>query len=399
MSRRFLSLLFLVVLAACAKPEPPPQQSDWRLIPANQAASAEHIIVTIPLDEAEAMTAQAERLAAAYPMQLVAEWPLKSISVHCLVFRAEPGSDVGALLMALQADQRVRTAQPMQSYSISGEAYTDDLFRLQDSLQAINAPKTHSVTTGKNVRIGLVDTGVDREHPDLVRQVREARDFVDSDAKAVKERHGTAMAGIIAADARNGMGIVGVAPDAEVLALRGCWEEGGSGLCSSFSLARALNFAILNDIDVINMSLAGPPDPLLQELIEAAVAKGVTIVAAHSDDPERAFPASHADVIAVAPQESAVGASTSRLPAPGLDVISTAPNAGYDFYSGASVATAHVSGVAALVLERQPDLTPQELRRALTQGVRASSSQDGYQVLDSCRALAATRGGREVDGC
>ncbi len=397
--RVFACLLASGLLAACAKPDAPTQQADWRLIPANQAASGDHLIVTIELQDQETMTAQAATLEAAYPMQLVAEWPLKSISVHCLVFLADPGSDVSTLVAELEADGRVRTAQPMQSYAISAETYSDELFRLQDSLRAIKAPRTHSVTTGKNVRIGLVDTGVDRDHPDLSRQVLDARDFVGDGEPAGKERHGTAMAGIIAADARNGQGIVGVAPDAELHALRGCWEEDGSGRCSSFSLARALNFAILNDIDVLNLSLSGPPDPLLAELIEAAVAKGVTVVAAHSDDPERAFPASHAKVIAVSSMESNLGAASPQVSAPGMDVISTAPNAAYDYYSGSSVATAHVSGVAALVLERRPDLTPEEVRRALVEGARSPAGQTGQQGLDSCRALAASAGAAQAPTC
>lgn len=392
MTHRILALLLVCLLSACAKPEAaapvpgPTAQPDWRLIPANQAASADHLIVTIPLQGQAAMSAEAAQLEAAYPMQLVAEWPLKSIEVHCLVFLAEPGSDLAALLAALEADARVRTAQPMQSYSISAALYSDDLFRLQDGLQAINAPKTHSLTTGKNVRIGLIDTGVDRDHPDLARQVRDLRDFVGGDTQPGQERHGTAMAGIIAADARNGKGIVGVAPDAEVYVLRGCWEEDGSGRCTTFSLARALNFAILNDIDILNMSLSGPPDPLLAELIEAAVAKGVTVVAAYSEDPERSFPASHAQVIAVASMEE----DAAQLSAPGVDVISTAPNQGYDFYSGSSVATAHVSGVAALVLERMPNLPPAELRRVLEAGARTPAGQTGARKLDSCLALAAS---------
>lgn len=396
MSKAILALLFACLLAACAKPEAPAQQPDWRLIPANQAASGDHLIVTILLQDPTAMAAEAATLEAAYPMRLVAEWPLNSIEVLCLVFRADPGSDMAGLVAALEADPRVRTAQPMQSYVISAEAYSDDLYRLQDSLRAIKAPEMHAQTTGKNVRIGLVDTGVDRDHPDLASQVRDARDFVGGGGDANKERHGTAMAGIIAADARNGRGIVGVAPDAEVLALRGCWEEGGLGRCSTFSLARALNFAILNDIDVLNMSLAGPPDPLIAELIEAAFAKGMTIVAAFNDDPDWAFPASHAQVIAVASSEAPLGAQVS---APGLDVISTAPNAGYDFYSGSSVATAHVSGVAALVLERRPDLTPEQVRRALVAGVRSPSASPGQPGLDSCLILAASAGDVVASAC
>ncbi len=375
---------------------------DWRLISATETANERHFIVTIALEKPEALQAAARRLEADHAVELVAEWPLSSIDVHCFVFRAEDGADLDALERELRRANGVRTVQRMRQFSLLGESYSDEYLSLQRSLVAINALKVHRYSTGRDVRVAVVDTGIDTSHPDLAAQVATAKDFVaDAPETRSEEIHGTAMAGVIAADGTNGRGIVGVAPDARILALRACWQADGQGHCSSFSLARAINFAIVKDVDVLNLSLAGPYDPLLAELIEAALARGLVVVAALGDPVHGNFPASMQGVIAagaVAPGETWTGetrtgeigaqGSAPPLPAPGVDVITTTAGGGYDFFSGSSVAAAHVSGVAALLLEREPNLTPSQLHAALVRSVRDDPAEQGGPVLDSCWAVS-----------
>ncbi len=400
---RALAVVAVFLLAACAQQGTTAEAPKWRLISATEAADESHLIVTIELEGRQALAQAAQRLEADYPIKLVAEWPLESIDVHCLVFRAEEGSDLVGLERRLNEDEGVRTVQRMRQFSVLGRRYADEHFTLQHSLAEINAVKVHRFATGMNVRVGVVDTGVDGSHPDLARQLETSRDFVgDRAGRGSKELHGTAVAGVIAADATNGTGIVGVAPDARILALRGCWQEDGTGRCSSFSLARALNFAILNRVDVLNLSLAGPRDPLLEELVNAALTRGIVIVAAYGETSSNAFPAALEGIIAVASTRSTSAWPSSQsppLPAPGLDVITTVPDGGYDFFSGSSVAAAHVSGIAALLLERDPSLTPKELQVALARGVREDPAGGGGAVLDACRAIATVPGAKQVGPC
>src|SRR5258705_9176099 len=137
--------------------------------------------------------------------------------------------------------------------------------------------------TGRGIRVAVIDTGGDRSHPDLRGRIDTARNFVSDDARFDSDIHGTAVAGIIAANADNGIGIVGLAPDAGLLVLKACWQHAIDDVraqCNTFTLAKALTFAIDQRADIINMSLGGPNDPLLGLLIEIALTRGIIIVAA-----------------------------------------------------------------------------------------------------------------------
>ncbi len=191
---------------------------------------------------------------------------------------------------------------------------------------------------------------VDASQPDLAGQIQTIQDFV-LDHPHAPEQHGTGVAGIIAGIADNHIGIAGVAPHARLMALRACWQEGAAtAVCDSLSLAKALYFAIGHNAQVINLSLSGPPDPLLGRLIDVALARGMVVVAAVDPHaPEGGFPASHAGVVAVSddPATTAPGA----LVAPGRDAPTTEPGGRFALVSGSSYAAAHVSGLFALMRE------------------------------------------------
>jgi subtilisin family serine protease len=195
----------------------------------------------------------------------------------------------------------------------------------------------------------------------------------------VSERHGTGVAGIIAAKADNGVGIAGVAPDARLLGLRACWQAGTATLCDSFSLAKALYFAIQQKPDVINLSLSGPNDRLLRELVRTALARGSSVVTAF--DPKQrdgGFPASVPGVIPVSDAFSRGRVYT----APGRDVPTTQPGGRWFLVNGSSYAAAHVSGLAALVKQRRrsPRLT-------------LVSARTGGGPIDACATLGRVTGG------
>ncbi|MGF1476107.1 MAG: S8 family serine peptidase [Geminicoccaceae bacterium] len=390
MRPRFWVVAIAIFMAACAQQVAEDDQGTFVRTAAPAVADDRHVIVTMALADPTVLDALVRRLEIDHPIERVAEWPLRSIDIHCVVFRVNAGVEVEALRLRLARDQRVRTVQRMQRFDVLG--YRDQYFLLQTGFADINAVNAHRLATGKGVRIAVVDTGIDIDHPDLKRQIDLARDFVDeADAVPSKELHGTAVAGVIAASSANGEGIVGVAPDARLLALRGCWQDGGRGRCSTFSLAQAINFALLDGAQIFNLSLSGPHDPLLAELLSAAIDRGAIVVVADAGETTASFPASLEGVIPVGTAGLAAGtqsASRQPLPAPGVDVISTAPNGRYDFYSGASIAAAHVSGMAALGLEREPRLTPGELYAALRKGVTDPEGPSADPTIDSCQVVA-----------
>jgi subtilisin family serine protease len=228
----------------------------------------------------------------------------------------------------------------------------------------------------------VVDSGVDAAQPDLAGQLVLRRNFVDAPVDAA-EIHGTAVAGIVAARAGNGLGIAGVAPQARLMALRACWETARQEtLCNSFTLGKALHFALLNGARIINLSLGGPQDRLLQTLIDAALARGVAVIGAV--DPDRAdggFPASYPGVIAVSPAGDRHPLPGS-LQAPGSDIPAPLPGARWGLVSGSSFAAAHVAGLAALLVELHPGNTPLQLRRSFA---TAGS-------IDACATIARAAG-------
>ena len=174
------------------------------------------------------------------------------------------------------------------------------------------------------------------------------------------------------------------------MALRACWQVDASGatVCSSFTLAKAVQYALRHQAQVLNFSLSGPPDVLLERLLDRALAQGVTIVAAVDPDAgDAGFPASHALVIPVAAQ-GAAGTNERMLLAPGHDILTTTAGGGWGFMSGNSLAAAHVSGVAALLLERSPDLKPQQLHALLVRSAVPPTGPNGPPALDACAALA-----------
>jgi hypothetical protein len=301
----------------------------------------------------------ARALARDYRLQLLDEWPIPTLKVDCFVLQATGPVDA-RLLQRLSADPRVVSAQPMHLYRALGAR--DPLAALP---MAWHLGPLQARATGRHVTVAEVDSGVELSHPDLRGQIAVARNFVD-DGGYRAEAHGTEVAGIIVAHATDGAGVAGIAPGARLLALRACRQETPAGAtCSSLTLARALQFALQVHAQVINMSLAGPDDALLAQLLDAALEQRISVVAAV--DPGLAgggFPADHPGVLAVAGDGDGSRVA-GVLRAPWRDIPTTEPGAGWGFVSGSSFAAAQVSGLAAVLRELSPRLPPARLRAAL----------------------------------
>ena len=335
----------------------------------------------------------ADELAARFKLRIVGSWPMPLLGVDCFVMEAPESATIGGLVDQMSQDARVESVQTMNLFHTLSR--DDPLYPLQPTRNLWHLDELHQIATGKNVRVAAIDTGVELDHPDLRDRVVIARNFVDS-RNAVAETHGTAVAGIIAAGADNGVGIVGVAPDAALLALRACWEmpaDEHSAVCSSFTLAKALQFALDRDANVINLSLAGPRDQLLGRLLDLAKARRVVVVAAA--DPHLAdggFPASFPGVLAVA-ADDAQDSSAGTLLAPGRHIPTTLPGHRWGLVGGSSFAAAQVSGLVALLFDIAPNQKPQQIRDSLDPPeALASSLRRRHAIVDACASVARTAG-------
>ena len=186
-------------------------------------------------------------LAAQYGLRETSSWPIALLGVHCLVYALPQNADPERVRAALARDPRVESVQPLQQFDTASSGYNDPYASLQNNVQRMAIPAAQSLGRGAGVRVAVIDTGVELDHPDLPTTAR-STNFVDDDRRAFGEdAHGTAVAGVIAAIPNNGIGIVGVAPDVQLLLYKACWRAAASGsqaLCNTFTLAQALAAAI-----------------------------------------------------------------------------------------------------------------------------------------------------------
>jgi subtilisin family serine protease len=334
-------------------------------------------------------------LARKHSLTPVSEWPIEQLQMHCVLFRIPPGTTREAVIEKLMADKRVLIAQPLnefESASNAGTPFDDPYARLQSNVNALDVAEAHAFSKGAGIRVAIIDTGVDTLHPDLAGRTQLTRNYVDDDDREFRnDRHGTQVAGLIAAAANNGIGIVGVAPDVRLMAYKACWQPAPSsaGRCNSFTLAQALADALTAKAQVINLSLVGPSDPLLEALVEKAIAAGVIVVGAVSEDPRLRFPAKLPRVLPVAEAENSAADGDEVLRAPARDIVTLVPNGHYDFASGSSLATAQITGVVALLLARNQKLGVDKLRAMLAQSTQKHDTTRGpFLSVNACTAVA-----------
>lgn len=321
-------------------------------------------------------------LKSTYGITRVADWPLPAVNIYCIIFENDGPLSREALIRALPTEPEIESAQAVNSFQIQAKEYNDPYLSLQHGFHSMQASISHTWSSGDGVRVAVVDTGLDSMHPDLESNTELTRNFVDqNDVEFRADIHGTAIGGIIAAAANNATGMVGIAPGASLLSLKACWypqPDNDGAQCNSLTLAKALNFAIQEDVDIINLSLTGPPDPLLSRLVEAAMANNIIVIGAQPGHSSPAFPTSIAGTIAVAMP----GAQKLPITAPGRRVFSTMPDEQYDFFDGSSFSTAHISGLAAVIRGLSPALSPASLLSLLEETADPDSG-----AVNACRAV------------
>ena len=408
-------------LPACAAPDAPAQTG--ASTQAAEAASGRLLVMlpmapphfhagagyggAYPLDAgALARRRIADDLAREHGLRVIDNWPMPVIGVDCFVMERAAGALPGPKLEALGRDPRVSWVQPLNAFHAQADGAGDPLYPVQPAATAWRLAELQRWSTGRGVRVAIVDSGVDAAHPDLAGQLELQENFVDA-GPAPAEVHGTAVAGVIAARAGNGIGIAGVAPGVRLMALRACWQAPRTrASCSSFTLGKALNFAIEHHARVINLSLAGPADRLLATLVEAADANGAAVVGAVDPGLPGGFPGSLPLVIAVAAQGPLhVPVPAHALLAPGVDIPTCLPGARWGLVSGASYAAAHVSGLVALLAQLRPGTAPQQLKHgivvvhdtlALRRTAHTTPETPSAGSIDACATIARAVG---AGGC
>ncbi len=206
------------------------------------------------------------------------------------------------------------------------------------------------------------------------------------------------MAGAIAAHRR----LMGIAPSARLYAVHAFSNTATSAESTTFNILKGLDWAASKGVRVINMSFAGPRDPSLERALRAAHDKGIVLIAAAGNGGPKSpplYPGADPDVIAVTATDVNdkvfSGANRGRyiaVAAPGVDIVVPAPENTYQLTTGTSVAAAEVSGIVALLLERNPNLTPDDIRRILTSSAQHPGSKDrdddfGYGLVDPSKAI------------
>jgi len=379
-----------IVLAIDNPVDPPPMRAGTNLLAYVPASN---------YGKSERAAKQLEVIKQRYGLREIQAWPIKALSLYCAVLTPPPGTTRQNLLAELAKDKRIKLAQPLNEFSVYSDPgtdavrYDDPYVDLQRGFVETEAAVAHATSQGSGIRVAIVDTGVDVDHPDLRGRIHDIHNEVDDDNAAFRrDRHGTEVAGIIAATGSNHEGIVGMAPKATISIYKACWYPpelpGASARCNSFTLAKALAAIIDSDARVVNLSLGGPSDMLLDALLTQLAAQGRIIIAASPPDGQSGgFPNSAAGALLVRASAS-TPVESGVLNAPGTDILTTQPNGSYDFSSGSSMAAAHVSGIAALLLSIAPHLDANSLRDLLSHGKAA----DGVEQVDAADAVGALRG-------
>ncbi|MEU4238449.1 type VII secretion-associated serine protease mycosin [Actinoplanes sp. NPDC026619] len=293
-----------------------------------------------------------------------------------------------------------------------------DVFKGVPIEDQVYAPKTLAqYASGRGIRVAVIDSGVDAGHPQLKGQVDDGKDFLhkDPDGKQDCNGHGTAVASIIAAKPAGETGFQGLAPDATIVPVRISEQEevdgkavGDFGTPAQF--AQAIDWAVDNgNVQVINLSLVMTDDnKLVAAAVKRAHDKGVVVVAAVGNHAKEGnptpYPADYDGVIGVGAVNSAgVRADFSQhgdyvdLAAFGQPVTAAGRGSGHDSVQGTSFSAPFVSATAALILQRFPELNPDQVLRRMQATADpapggASSDDYGAGLLNPYRALTETLG-------
>lgn len=354
-----------------------------------------------------------EALARRYRLTLVESQNFSLLNATVYRWHITNGRSVRAVTAELASERGIAWEQPNYLYSLQGNAQDGTASKQEEAdasqyaVAKLHLSEAHGLAKGDNVAVAVIDSGVDLSHPELKGIVADQFDALGSTEAA--DRHGTAIAGIIAAHGR----LVGAAPDVHMLAARAFTVSSSGTAGTTFNIIKGLDWAMSRGARVINMSFAGPADPLMQRATASARQKGAIMIAAVGNAGPQSpplYPAADPSVIAVTATDAedhlfsmANRGDYVAAAAPGVDILIAAPGDSYQVSSGTSYAAAYASGVAALILERRPTLQPDTIKRILMTSAHSLDPKgrddqfgagliDAYGAILSLEPNAATTG-------
>jgi hypothetical protein len=324
--------------------------------------------------------ADADALARSHGLERIASQNFPLVGGTVGLFRIIDRRPADTVRREFAADTRVKSVQPNFRYVLQDQKQQDQKKTptegdpAQYAVAQLRLPQAHTLARGMNVTIAVIDSGIDVKHPELANSVADSFDALGS--KEGPHVHGTGIAGAIVAHAR----LMGSAPEARLLAIRAFAGASGGAESTSYVILKGLDYSVEHGAQIINMSFAGPKDPMIERGIAATAARGILLVAAAGNAGAKSpplYPAANPNVIAVSgtdAQDKLFAASNRgnyiAIAAPGADIFLPAPDEKYQITSGTSFSAAYVSGIAALIMERNPALKPNDVRAILTKTAR-----------------------------
>ena len=264
----------------------------------------------------------------------------------------------------------------------------DPYSSLQYGLAISGVREARGLSSGQGVRVALLDSAPETQHTDLsATRIQTVEDFSSADSSSESGVHGTLMAGVLGAVEGNGFGIAGVAPNSELVSIPVCTPEGpAGGRCTIYRLLRGLDLAYQAETQIVNLSLSGPPNPLLERGVARLEQLGMVVVAAAGNEgtDDKRYPAAYPSVIGVGAMDRSGEAfvlsnsgSWVEIYAPGVEVLSTIPGDAFAFGNGTSLAAAHVTGALAVLTS----VTGGDPRAARAEFFRAAPSAGGLRRM------------------
>jgi subtilisin family serine protease len=316
------------------------------------------------------------------------------------VWRIDNGTSVADMIRNVCTTERqIAGAQPNYLFALAQDQQ-EPVNSAQYAPEKLKLVDAHRLADGDKVLVAVIDSKVDASHPDLVGAITASFDAAADEE--TPHSHGTGMAGAIAAHRT----MLGSAPRVGLLTVRAFSSTANSAQGTTFNILKGLDWAADQGARVVNMSFAGPSDPRLHDALLKAYKKGMVLIAAAGNAGPNSpplFPGADPSVIAVTATDSRdalfPGANRGNyiaVAAPGVDVFAPAPDGTYQLTTGTSVAAAEVSGVAALLIERNPALTPVAVRKILMEtakrlGPKSRDRDFGAGLVNAFDAVRAVK--------
>ncbi len=342
-------------------------------------------------------------------LTITAQQCLMTTHLNLLRMHIQGGRAVADVVRALARYRVIAVAQANFIYQLMQDKVAQELAQDPDlagrtqegdaaqyALGKLGVIDIHREVKGTNISIAVIDSQIDVRHPDLAGVFADQYDAVgEADAP---HPHGTGMAGAIAAHRR----LMGIAPAARLFAIHAFSSHAASADSTTFSILKGLDWAATKGVRIINMSFAGPRDPSMERALKIDHDKGIVLIAAAGNAGPKSpplFPGADPNVIAVTATDSNDkvfnGANRGKyiaVAAPGVDILVPAPDNTYQLTTGTSVSSAEVSGIAALLLERNPNLGPEDIRKILTisakhPGAKERDDDVGSGLVDPAKAI------------